>query len=292
MKMKILNEANENPQNGTKEQIANRQRSSYLKLPQITNIHIHIHIHIYMTDSNKRTKPNILITGTPCVGKTATASLIAERLNMYHVNVGDIISKNKCHLENEYDDTLQSHVLDEDKLLDILEVTFDGAGNGNGNSDDDGDDSDSDDSDDDNAGNNAKGGIKGNLIADYHACDLFPERWFDLILVLRCQTHTLYDRYVGRNYNERKRTQNMECEIMNVILDEARDSYDGNIVVELQSNTVEDMESNVERVMQWYRQWILDHGSGNGNGNGNGTETDENITMSSSWQGVNVHNGA
>jgi Cdc6-like AAA superfamily ATPase len=47
-----------------------------------------------MTDSdeesipgtNRRT-PNILITGTPGVGKTSTASLIAEKLDYKHVNV-------------------------------------------------------------------------------------------------------------------------------------------------------------------------------------------------------------
>ena len=39
---------------------------------------------------NNRSQPNILITGTPGVGKTSTASLIAERLNFKHVNVRSI----------------------------------------------------------------------------------------------------------------------------------------------------------------------------------------------------------
>ncbi len=234
-----------------------------------------------MTDSTKRIKPNILVTGTPCVGKTATASMIAERLHMQHINVGGIIQENKCHLE--FDEQLQTHVLDEDKLLDILETKFDADSDDN---DDDGDDNDDDGNNDDgdstcsdnhtdtDDGQNdihestsrgakpAKGGIHGNLVADYHACELFPERWYDLVIVLRADTHVLYDRLKQRGYNEHKISQNVQCEIMQVVLDEAKESYAPEIVVELRSNSIHEMEQNVERVAQWYNQWITDHRSG------------------------------
>jgi adenylate kinase len=42
---------------------------------------------------------------------------------------------------------------------------------------------------------------------------------------------------------------------MEVLLEEARDSYDEEIIVELSSNTSDDMESNVERVEVWITQW-------------------------------------
>jgi len=83
----------------------------------------------------------------------------------------------------------------------------------------------------------------------------FPERWFDLILVLRVSTENLYDRLVKRGYSEKKRNENMECEIMQVVLQEARDSYANEIVHEVPSNTIEDMESNVTRIQQWATQW-------------------------------------
>jgi len=47
----------------------------------------------------------------------------------------------------------------------------------------------------------------------------------------------------------------MECEIMQVVLQEARDSYANEIVHEVPSNTIEDMESNVTRIQQWATQW-------------------------------------
>ncbi len=201
-----------------------------------------------MTDASKRIKPNILVTGTPCVGKTATASLIAEKLHMEHVNVGNIIHENKCHLE--FDEQLHTHVLDEDKLLDIMETKFDAEA-------EDGESSD-DESNFDQVQQH-KGGIHGNLVADYHACELFPERWYDLIIVLRAETHVLYDRLKQRGYSEHKISQNVQSEIMRVVLDEAKESYASEIVVELTSNSIEEMEQNVERVAQWYNQWIHDH---------------------------------
>jgi len=33
---------------------------------------------------------------------------------------------------------------------------------------------------------------------EFHGSELFPERWFDLVLVLRCSNTTLYDRLQRR----------------------------------------------------------------------------------------------
>lgn len=42
---------------------------------------------------------------------------------------------------------------------------------------------------------------------------------------------------------------------MEVVLDEARSSYAKEIVVELQSESTEDLESNVARIVQWIEAW-------------------------------------
>ena len=168
--------------------------------------------------------------------------MIAEKLKMKHLNIGSIIQQNDCH--DGYDTELESHVLDEDKLIDVLENYFD---------------SEEDNDENDDMGESNSGDCTGGIVADYHACELFPERWFDLILVLRANTHILYDRLVQRGYSEKKRTQNMECEIMQIILEEAKESYAVEIVQEVQSNTLEDIDSNVSRVQMWYTQWVQDH---------------------------------
>lgn len=63
-----------------------------------------------------------------------------------------------------------------------------------------------------------------------------------------------------RKYPEVKLQENIDSEIMEVLLQEARDSYDEEIVVELQSNTTEDMESNLDRIEEWLKQWKENNG--------------------------------
>lgn len=41
--------------------------------------------------------------------------------------------------------------------------------------------------------------LKGGNLVDWHACDLFPKDWIDLVVVLRCpETSILYDRLSAR----------------------------------------------------------------------------------------------
>jgi len=44
-----------------------------------------------------------------------------------------------------------------------------------------------------------------------------------------------------------------------VLLEEAREAYDPEIVVELTSNTSEEMETNVDRIEAWLKQWKEDN---------------------------------
>lgn len=46
---------------------------------------------------------------------------------------------------------------------------------------------------------------------------------------------------------------------MQVVLDEARESYAEEIVIELPSNDINEMESNVERVRQWVDIYKVNH---------------------------------
>lgn len=47
---------------------------------------------------------------------------------------------------------------------------------------------------------------------------------------------------------------------MQVVLEEARSSYANEIIVELNSDSTEDLENNVERIIQWIQNWKADHG--------------------------------
>lgn len=86
--------------------------------------------------------------------------------------------------------------------------------------------------------------MNGGLLIDYHSCEFFPIRWFDYVLVLRCDNTVLYDRlHERKDYSEQKRTENLECEIMGVVAEEAHDAFpDEGVVHELQNNTEADLQ--------------------------------------------------
>ena len=122
----------------------------------------------------------------------------------------------------------------------------------------------------------------GGLIFDWHTCDAFPERWIDLVVVLQCNHTQLWNRLEARcvliflrpgllstcshrGYPLRKIQENNEAEIMNVVLEEAREGYAEEIVIALDSETTDDLESNVSRIVQWIEAWQKNRRSESGN---------------------------
>uniref|UniRef100_A0A6P7FP82 Adenylate kinase isoenzyme 6 homolog n=1 Tax=Diabrotica virgifera virgifera TaxID=50390 RepID=A0A6P7FP82_DIAVI len=122
----------------------------------------------------KRNAPNILVTGTPGVGKSTLCSQLAEVTGLQWLEISKIAKDYNC-LE-EFDEVYQCPVLDEDKLLDGLEEAM----------------------------------CKGGNIVDYHSCEFFPERWFDVVFVLRAENTVLYDRLITRGYTGKKLEDNVQ----------------------------------------------------------------------------------
>jgi adenylate kinase len=77
--------------------------------------------------------------------------------------------------------------------------------------------------------------------------------------VLRADTDVHYDRLKARKYGQKKLDENVDCEIMQVILEDARGMYPEEIIVELKSNSTEDLDSNVDRIKRWLEQWQKDN---------------------------------
>lgn len=175
-----------------------------------------------------RTHPNIIITGTPGCGKTLHCeSLVSQLGNAYkHYNVSDMAKEHKW-LES-YDERLDTHVVDEDRLLDDFEIRL----------------------------------REGGGVVDWHCCDIFPERLIDLVVVLRTDNSVLYDRLVKRGYKDNKIQENLDCEIMEVIAQDAAELYIPEIVIQLPLNSAEELDDNVERIAAWVENWCKDHPSG------------------------------
>lgn len=146
-------------------------------------------------------------------------ALVSQVPTLRAIDVGALVRDKQLY--TEWDEEYQTHVLDEERLLDEMEDEMEAGG----------------------------------AVVEYHGADLFPERWFDLVLVLRAENSMLYSRLESRGYPAKKLTDNVEAEIMQVILDEAREAYREEIVIELPSNTIEDIESNVARTVAWLQAW-------------------------------------
>lgn len=176
---------------------------------------------------SRRYKPNVLVTGTPGCGKSTTCELLQRRFPDYkYYNISEFAEKHKCY--DGYDEDRKSHIVDEDKLLDELEPLL----------------------------------REGKSIVDWHVNDVFPERLIDLVVVLRCDNSVLYDRLHARGYHNSKIDENMDAEIMGVVLQDALDSYEQEIVVELKSNNTDEMEANVDRIVEWEKMWLSQHKDG------------------------------
>ncbi len=114
-----------------------------------------------------RARPNVLITGTPGTGKTTTAELVCDMLDGFtRYNVGELVKEGRFYSGVDEFGALEIDQEAEDRLLDHMEVLLAGGG----------------------------------CIVEHLGCELFPERWFDLVVVLTCDNTLLYDRLLARGY--------------------------------------------------------------------------------------------
>ncbi|CAD6976810.1 unnamed protein product [Tilletia controversa] len=213
-----------------------------------------------------RSWPNIVLTGTPGTGKSTHATVLMPHFPpsspsassssssvFRHIDVGSFAKQN--NLLEKYDDERDAHEVDEDALLDLLEPWSGGEA------------PDALDSGDEGAKEAAREGApsdedekRGGLILDWHTCDLWPERWIDLVVVFRCDHTALWARLEKRGYAQFKVEENNQAEIMEVCLDEARSAYTPEAIVELHSDTQEQVEENVDRLVAWIKQWRAERG--------------------------------
>ncbi|KAJ8597015.1 P-loop containing nucleoside triphosphate hydrolase protein [Rhizopogon salebrosus TDB-379] len=178
-----------------------------------------------MSEDSPKQSPVIIITGTPGTGKSTHAQLLVDEspVPLQHINVGQMVKDKGFY--HDFDEQWQSYTVDEDKAHELEPLAS-----------------------------------AGGIILDWHTCEIFPERWADLVIVLCCNHTMLWDRLEKRNYPLKKIQENNEAEIMEVVLQEARDSYPQQIVAQLKSESSQDLESNVAEIVSWIKEWQKDKG--------------------------------
>ena len=165
---------------------------------------------------------NILVTGTPGTGKTSLSILLADELSnitnkKYEaINIGELITRKKLY--KEWDQKYNVPIFDEDMIIEELDYIKEGG-----------------------------------YVIDFHSACFLPEEWFKLIVILRCNNTELYDRLKARNYSDEKIMENIECEIMNVLSDEVKESFSENRILELNNEKLSEMSENIEKIIEKYK---------------------------------------
>ena len=102
--------------------------------------------------------PNILITGTPGVGKTSLCTLLEDQLlseyqiqGYQYIKLTDLIRDKKLY--KNWNEQFDVPEFDTDMVCDELEPLM---------------------------------SQRGGIILEFHSCDFFPERWFGMVVLLRC----------------------------------------------------------------------------------------------------------
>jgi len=176
--------------------------------------------------SSDRQYPNIIICGTPGVGKTRLCQEIcSQNPALKYVNLNELVKQN--HFIIEFDNENQCDIVDDDALNDYLENTY------------------------------FLQSYSSGLVIDYHSSGIVPDNnQIHGVFVLRCDDKTLHDRLKNANkLCEKKIEQYIQSEAFQVCLNEAREAFDESMVYELRNQTNEDLKKNLDYLSKWIDRW-------------------------------------
>ncbi|TKJ17359.1 kinase [Candidatus Woesearchaeota archaeon B3_Woes] len=131
----------------------------------------------------------ICISGTPCTGKTTLAKKLSKQFIYEYIDVNKLIKDNK--LDEKYDRKKRCYVVDVKKLNKLLIKLVQ---------------------------------TKKNLVIDSHLSHYLPKKYVDLCIITKCNLKTLEKRLKKRKYNKSKIRENLDCEIFDICLNEAKEN--------------------------------------------------------------------
>jgi broad-specificity NMP kinase len=164
----------------------------------------------------------LYITG---VGKSRLCQeLCSSNKSLKYININELAKQNKFFLE--YDKENQCEILDDDAINDYLDHQY------------------------------FHNSFPSALLIDYHSAGIIPDNnCIHGIFVLRCRDDKLHNRLKNQNYSENKIQENIQAEIFQVCLNEAREAFDETIVSELVNETEDDLKKNADYLLKWIDRW-------------------------------------
>jgi len=164
-------------------------------------------------------KQVILITGTPCVGKTTVARQLSKKLDALYVNLTELAEKEK--LTKGQDKKRKTMIIDEDKMRKKLRETIDTT-------------------------------LKTTIIIDGHyAASVVPKNTVTRIFVLRRNPVELRDLMEKCGFQGQKLWENLASEILDVCLVEALREHKKEKVCELDvtTKTIENVVNEILAIL-------------------------------------------
>ena len=163
----------------------------------------------------------IIVTGSVGTGKTALAKNLTDKLNYEYVDVNKIIRKYK--IAEGYDKKRKTKIVGLEKLNKYLikEINNFKSINKKINKK----------SPIKNININKNKKING-LIIDSHISHYIPKKYVDLCIVTKCNLKTLEKRLKKRGYGKNKIRENLDAEIFDVCLNEAKEARHNLIIAD------------------------------------------------------------
>ncbi len=129
----------------------------------------------------------IVVTGTPGTGKTNVARLISKKYNLKYVDLNKLIKNNKLY--EKYDKKFKTFIVDIKKLKKFL----------------------------------ADYVKNKDVVIDSHLSHYLDKKYVDLCVVVKCDIKVLKKRLKKRKYSKIKIRENLDSEIFDVCLIEAKE---------------------------------------------------------------------
>ena len=155
----------------------------------------------------------IIVGGTPGTGKTTLAKRLAKKLNFHYLDVNEIIEK--YNISEGYDKKRDTKIIDTKKLNLALTKEI----------------------------RNFKQSKEG-IIIDSHLSHHLPKKYVDLCIVTKCNLKEMENRLKKKKYSKSKIRENLDAEIFDVCLNEAKENGHKVIVID----TTKDL--NIENISQ------------------------------------------
>jgi len=161
--------------------------------------------------NNQHVMKVIAVSGTPGTGKTTLSKKLAKKLNFIYLDFNETIKKYK--LSEGYDKARDTKIVDVKKLNNAFIKEISTIKNLLNKT-----------SINKKLSKHSNKKIKKGIIIDSHLSHYLPKRYVDLCIVTKCDLKVLKKRLKKKKYSKEKIRENLDAEIFDICLNEAKES--------------------------------------------------------------------